>query len=335
MVLISERINDHGKSCTYRRGCALAITGLQLPSVTACSVPGLRRCGSRLQDDHLPGWPGARELRRLAPPAGRCGTAIQPVPWRPETMQGDSRPGRRGPQTRFAFTRTPVAPSAGQYLPGPVGIADADARVHVPGGAGPARRGRTPAATRGKASWSWPGPEPVRTPAARPAWSQRAGAGGSMMSAACRSARAIRSRGLTLCSSSVSSETSSRNGVTSSTPGSPPVLATRLARAAWAVRRAWSARRPATRPLSRVPSATATSRPVPGLAGVSGAAPGCVSRAAPGCVSRAAPGCVSRAAPGCGSSDTTITSLRDPGRPGAQDGQERCPPGSCLHGNHL
>jgi hypothetical protein len=152
-----------------------------------------------------------------------------------------------------------------------------------------------------------------------PTWSQRAGAGGSMMSAACRSARAIRSRGLTLCSSWVSSETSSRNGVRSSTPGSPPVFATRLALAAWAVRRAWSATRPATRPLSRVPSATATSRPVPGLTGVSGAAPGCVSRAASA----------------CGSSDTTITSLRDPGRPGVHDGQERSPPGSCLHGNHL
>jgi len=160
---------------------------------------------------------------------------------------------------------------------------------------------------------------PVTTPAAWPAWSQRADAGGSMMSAACRSARAIRSRGLTLCSSSVSSETSSRNGVRSSTPGSPPVFATRLALAAWAVRRAWSARRPATRPLSRVPSATATSRLVPGLTGVSGAAPGCVSRAASA----------------CGSSDTTITSLRDPGRPGLHDGQERSPPGSCLHGNHL
>ena len=166
---------------------------------------------------------------------------------------------------------------------------------------------------------SWPGPEPVTTPAARPAWSQRADAGGSMMSAACRSARAIRSRGLTLCSSSVSSETSSRNGVRSSTPGSPPVVATRLALAAWAVRRAWSARRPATRPLSRVPSDTATSPPVPGLTGVSGAAPGCVSRAASA----------------CGPSDTTITSLRDPGRPGLHDGQERCLPGSCLHGNHL
>ena len=163
------------------------------------------------------------------------------------------------------------------------------------------------------------GPRTGDYPAARPTWSQRIGPGGSMMSAACRSARAIRSRGLTFCSSSVSSETSSRNGVRSSTPGSPPVLATRLALAAWAVRRAWSARRPATRPLRRVPSANVTSRPVPGLTGVSGAAPGCVSGAAPG----------------CGSSDTAITSLRDPGRPDVHDGQERSPPRSCLHGDHL
>ena len=175
------------------------------------------------------------------------------------------------------------------------------------------------AAAHGKASWSWPGPEPVTTPASRPTWSQRIGSGGSMMSAACRSARAIRSRGLTFCSSSLSSETSSRNGVTSSTPGSPPMFATLLALAAWVVRRAWSARRPATRPLRRLPSADVTSRPVPGLTGVSGAAPGCVSRAASA----------------CGPSDTTITSLRDHGRPGQHDGQERYPPGSCLHGNHL
>ena len=39
---------------------------------------------------------------------------------------------------------------AGQFLPGPVSIADADAWVHVPGGSGPGRRGRTQAATRGK-----------------------------------------------------------------------------------------------------------------------------------------------------------------------------------------
>ena len=89
----------------------------------------------------------------------------------------------------------------------------------------------------------------MTTPAARPVRSQWTGFGGSMVSAARRSARAIRSRGVTFRSSSVSSETSSRNGVRSSTPGSPPVLATRLALAAWAVRRAWSARRPATRPL--------------------------------------------------------------------------------------
>jgi hypothetical protein len=176
------------------------------------------------------------------------------------------------------------------------GSADADARVQVPGRA---RRSRPdPGGYPRESQLELAGPEPVTTPAARPAWSQRVGAGGSMMSAACRSARAIRSRGLTLCSSWVSSETSSRNGVRSSTPGSPPVFATRLALAAWAVRRAWSARRPATRPLSRVPSATATSRPVPGLTGVSAAAPGCVSREASA----------------CGPSDTTITSLRDPGR---------------------
>jgi hypothetical protein len=36
-------------------------------------------------------------------------------------------------------------------------------RLHVPGGAGPGRRGRLQAAIRGKASWSWPGPEPVTT----------------------------------------------------------------------------------------------------------------------------------------------------------------------------
>jgi len=65
-----------------------------------------------------------------------------------------------------------------------------------------------------------------------PCWSQRAVGGGSMMSAACRSARAIRSRGLTCCSSSTSSANRSRNGVMSRTPGSPSVLATRPALAA-------------------------------------------------------------------------------------------------------
>ena len=75
-----------------------------------------------------------------------------------------------------------------------------------------------------------------------------------MMSAACRSARAIRSRGRTFRSSSVSSGSSSRNGVRSSTPGSPPALVTRPALAALAVRRAWSVRRPTTMSLSRVPS---------------------------------------------------------------------------------
>ena len=67
-----------------------------------------------------------------------------------------------------------------------------------------------------------------------------------MMSAACRSARAIRSRGLTFRSSSTSSGSGSRNGVRSSTPGSPPAFAARPALAALAVRRAWSAMRPAT-----------------------------------------------------------------------------------------
>ena len=224
--------------------------------MTACSVPGLRRCGSRLQNDPWPGWPGARELRRLAWPAGKCETAIQPEPWRPETTQGDGRPGR--------VKTKPVSrsPGHGGHL--------------APGSSCP-----------GRSAWL------TRMPGCMCRLvSQRAGAGGSMMSAACRSARAIRSRGLTLCSSSVSSETSSRNGVRSSTPGSPPVFATRPALAAWAVRRAWSARRPATRPLSRVPLATATSWPVPELTGVSGAAPGCISLAASA----------------CGSSDTTITS---------------------------
>jgi hypothetical protein len=58
---------------------------------------------------------------------------------------------------------------------------------------------------------------------------------------------------------------------------------------------------------------------VPGLTGLSGAAPGCVSGVASA----------------CGSSDIAITALRDPGRPGVHDGQERFPPGSCLHCDHL
>src|SRR6516164_8374411 len=53
--------------------------------------------------------------------------------------------------------------------------------------------------------------------------------GGSMMSAACRSAWAIRSRALTFRASSTSSESNSRNGVKSAIPGSPSVLVTRLA----------------------------------------------------------------------------------------------------------
>jgi hypothetical protein len=63
---------------------------------------------------------------------------------------------------------------------------------------------------------------------------QRTGVCGPMMSAACRSARAIRSRGLTFRSSSASSGTSSRNGVRSSTPGSPRAFATRPCGASWA-----------------------------------------------------------------------------------------------------
>ena len=61
---------------------------------------------------------------------------------------------------------------------------------------------------------------------------QRTGGGGSMTSAACRSARPIRSRGLTFCSSSTRSASRSRNGVRSLTPASLPVLATRPALAA-------------------------------------------------------------------------------------------------------
>jgi hypothetical protein len=34
-------------------------------------------------------------------------------------------------------------------------------------------------------------------------------------------------------------------------------------------------------------------------------------------------------------SDTAITSLRDPGRPGGYDRQERYPPASRRHGDHL
>jgi len=72
------------------------------------------------------------------------------VPWRPETMQGRWPTGAVKTPNRFAFTRTRVAPSAGQFLPGPVSMADAEAQVHVPGGRAPARRGRTQAAARGK-----------------------------------------------------------------------------------------------------------------------------------------------------------------------------------------
>jgi hypothetical protein len=59
-----------------------------------------------------------------------------------------------------------------------------------------------------------------------------------MMSAACRSARAIRSRGLTFRASSARSESNSRNGVRSAIPGWPSALATRLALAPRAVLRA-------------------------------------------------------------------------------------------------
>ena len=63
-----------------------------------------------------------------------------------------------------------MAPSAGQFLPGPVNTGDADAGVHVPERAGPGRRAQTPGGYPREASWSWPGLEPVTTPAARPAW---------------------------------------------------------------------------------------------------------------------------------------------------------------------
>ena len=69
------------------------------------------------------------------------------------------------PQARFAFTRTRVAPKGEQFLAGPVSIADADVQVHLLGWAGSGHRGRTQAAPCWKASWSWPGPEPMTTPA--------------------------------------------------------------------------------------------------------------------------------------------------------------------------
>src|SRR5690348_15428454 len=93
------------------------------------------------------------------------------------------------------------------------------------------------------------------------------------MSAACRSAWAIRSRALTFRASSTSSENNSRNGVKSAIPGWPSVLVTRLALAPWLVRRAWSVRWVATRSLNRAPLARLTSW----LVGVSGLAPGCGS----------------------------------------------------------
>jgi hypothetical protein len=131
------------------------------------------------------------------------------------------------------------------------------------------------------------------------------------MSAARRSVRAIRSRGLTFRSSSASSGSSSRNGVRSSTPGSPPAFVTRPALAALAVRRAWSAMRPTTMSVRRVPWARLTSWPTSGTAGVSGPAFG------------------------CGSSDTAITPLPKAGRHDVYHRQECFPPGSALHGDHL
>ena len=103
---------QHPRRRPYRRGCAPAITGLQLPSVTACSVPRLRRCGSRRHNDHWPGvvagnsggLPGLRAdaRRRLSLRRGgrrRC--------------KGDGPPGRPRPHTRLAFTRTRAAPGTG------------------------------------------------------------------------------------------------------------------------------------------------------------------------------------------------------------------------------
>ena len=151
---------------------------------------------------------------------------------------------------------------------------------------------------------------------------------GSMMSAACRSARAIRSRGLTFRSSSVSSGISSRNGVRSSTPGSPPTFATRLALAALAVRRAWSVTRPTTMSVRRVPWIGLTSWTTSGL--TSGLMSGTTTS---GTTSGTAG--VSGVALGCASSDTVITPLPEAGRHDVYHRQERFPPGFVLHGDHL
>jgi hypothetical protein len=105
---------------------------LQLPSVTACSVPGLRRRGCTMitcQAGLVPGNSGGSpDLRPMRNGDSACAVAA-----------GDDAGGcPTGPvktANRFAFTRTRMAPSAGQFLPGPVSMADADARVHVPGGA--------------------------------------------------------------------------------------------------------------------------------------------------------------------------------------------------------
>ena len=51
-----------------QRGCAPTIAAL-ITIRDGLLGAGLRKCGSRLQNDHLPGWPGAREIRRLARPA--------------------------------------------------------------------------------------------------------------------------------------------------------------------------------------------------------------------------------------------------------------------------
>jgi hypothetical protein len=133
-----------------------------------------------------------------------------------------------------------------------------------------------------------------------------AGVCGSMMSAACRSARAIRSRGLSIRSSSTSSDSSSRSGVRSSTPGSSPPFTTRPALAALAVRRAWSARWPTTVPARRLPSASLTSS----LLG---------SASAPGGPS---------GVPCCVSSDTGITPRPEAGQHDVCHQQERFLPGS-------
>ena len=101
--------------------------------------------------------------------------------WRFSLCGGGRRRCRRmadrAGEDRKPVSRSPghgVAPSARPFPPGPVGIADADTgcMCREGPGAGPSRPG--PGGYPREASWSWPGPEPVTTPAARPAWSQRA-----------------------------------------------------------------------------------------------------------------------------------------------------------------